>query len=704
MKLIITEKPSVAKIIASVLGKSTLKDGYIDSEKFIITWCVGHLLTPYEPEEYTIDFKKWNIDTLPIIPSEFKYKSIENTKNQLSLVISLIKNKSIKEIINATDAGREGELIFRLVYNYSKSKKPVKRLWISSLEKESILDGFSKMKKGEEYDNLYKAALARQQADWIVGINATRLFSVLYGSVLNIGRVQTPTLAMVVERDFSIKNFVKEAFYNIVIKCEHEEKNFNATSKRFEKLSEAQKIFDIISKEKKVTVKSVENKNKVSKPPELYDLTTLQRESNRIFSFTAKQTLDYAQSLYEKKLITYPRTDSKYISGDMKTSISNLSQKILDFLPFIKDKNVDISHIQNIVNDKKVTDHYAILPTNKVLNQNINTLKNDEIKLLYLICTRLILSISPINKYIETNVTLLSENNEFYAKGKIITDKGYTIISEYYAESLGKKRENEPKENIIPNIKKGEILNFEPSIHQGVTTPPKHYTEDTLLLSMEKAKVNIEKDEQSIITQTSLGTPATRAGIIEKLIKTGFLERNKKQITATNNGINLVKVVPDNIKSPELTSSWESSLEDIEKAKKDFNIFLEEIKEMTKKLILNNKSPIDDYKNIFPKKFENSNIIYKKIKAKCPRCNSNILESKIVFSCENKCGFVIFKNNKFFLDKKIKLGKQLVEELINNKKVFIKNIYSKTKNKTYDANVILKDTGVYVNFELDFEN
>ena len=712
--LIIAEKPSVAKNIAQVVGAKTSKNGYIESNNYVITWCVGHLLELVNAEAYDEKFKTWKLEDLPILPSSFKYTGKKETNKQLKTVISLINDKNITEIINATDAGREGELIFRLVYNHSKSNKPVKRLWISSLERESIENGLQSMKDLSHYDNLYQSAVARQQADWIVGINATRLFTVLYNSTLNIGRVQTPTLNMLVERHHSIQNFKKQPFYNISLTCSDSKNNsFTATSERFTSKEASENLLNMVQQAGKVIVKNVESKEKSSKPPELYDLTTLQREANRLFGFTAKQTLDYAQSLYEKKLLTYPRTDSRYITEDMSESTTALANKLIDNLPYTTSikKHIDSSHLSNVVNNKKVSDHHALMPTQTMFSFDIATLPQAERELLYLVCHRLLSAISSKYIYKETVITLEMENDsaEFTARGKVVLEKGFTLIEEHYKQNLKNKTDiniesdtGENSANDLPSLNQGETLSTTPKLIQGFTSPPKPYTEDTLLLSMEKASVDVMADEQHEKRATSLGTPATRAGIIEKLISADFIVRNKKQLLPTEKGINLIKVVPNNIKSPQLTAEWEATLTEIKQGKKDFNEFLDEIKHLSKELTYENKTPIEEFKDLFPRKTNGKKT--KEIIGKCTRCENDILEWEKVFSCSNKaCEFALFKNSKYFTSKRLELTKDMVKALLKDGKVYVKEIYSEQKDKTYSAYIVLNDDGgKYVGFKLLF--
>jgi len=612
MKLIICEKPSVSRTIAQVVGANSSKDGYIEGNGYIVSWCIGHLLGLVNADAYNPAYKKWTKESLPIIPEEFKYESNIKTKKQLKTVISLIKNKEVSEIINATDAAREGELIFRLVYNHSKSKKPVKRLWISSLERNSILSGLATMKDQSFYDKLYQSALARQQADWLVGINGTRIFSLLYNGTLNIGRVMTPTLNMVVERHLAIQNFVSEPFYNVVLQLVSGTNQLTAKSERMTSKEETDALTQQVNQIKIAIVSKVESKQKSMRPPELYDLTSLQREANRLFGFTAQQTLNLAQNLYEKKLLTYPRTDSKYITTDMAKPTSQLAETMLGKLRFLTKvaDQVDISHISNIVNNKKVSDHHAIIPTQTMFSADLKSLPKSELDLLSLVSARLMAAISTRQIYRETKIEFEVPGVEpkFTANGKVVLEPGFTLIEKCYRESLKLTKDSQKVDVDLPALKKGQQLSAEASTAEGFTSPPKPYTEDTLLLSMEKASVDVIEEEESTKLKTQLGTPATRAAIIEKLIKTGYMLRSKKLILPTDNGINLIKVVPGNIKTPALTAEWEAQLSQIADGQQDFEIFLDNIKKFTQKLVQENQNPIAGFEKLFPRQ------VYKKSK------------------------------------------------------------------------------------------
>ncbi|MCL2016695.1 MAG: DNA topoisomerase 3 [Defluviitaleaceae bacterium] len=682
-KLIICEKPSVAKTIATVVGATTKKDGYIEGNGYKVSWCVGHLLGLAAADQYNESYKKWAVSTLPIIPTDFIHvPNGKETAKQLKTVVSLIKDSGTSEIINAADAGREGELIFRLVYNYSKSNKPVKRLWISSMEKESIVNGLKSMKPQEEYENLYQSAIAREQADWLIGINATRLISCNYGNgnVLNVGRVVSPTLNMIVSRDLAIKNFVKEPFFDVELLCDN---NFKAKYGRIDDKAKAEEIVNIVNRTNKATVANVESKAKSTKPPELYDLTTLQREFNRLFGFTAQETLNIVQNLYEEKILTYPRTDSKYITTDMQASTADLASKLVAKLPFLSNQKLDISNIKNVVNDKKVTDHHAIIPTQTALNADFSKLKDEQAKILTLVSVRLLKAISNNMKYKETVITLnvADVKQPFKAQGKIVLEEGFNFIEKCYRNSLKSAKFAEKEEVAeLPILPIGTELSAVPTLINSFTSPPKPYTEDTLLANMEKANADD--------TKIQLGTPATRAGIIEKLIKQGFVVRSKKQLVATEVGVNLIKMLPNSLKSPQLTAEWEQQLTEINAGKLDYAEFMKDISEFTKEFVYENKQPKAEYKVLIPRKASaNSKCI-----GNCPRCGSDVMNWEKTYSCGNKeCGFVLFKSNGLFDERQIKFTEQVAKDLLSHKKSWITGQLSKKTGKKYDAYITLLD-------------
>lgn len=689
MKLVIAEKPSVAKSIAAVLNSNERKDGFFIGNNYIISWCVGHLVGLATADSYDEKYSKWNYSDLPIIPDKWQYKVASDKTKQIKILSELMKRKDVEAVINACDAGREGELIFRLVYEHNKCKKSIQRLWISSMEEKAIIDGFNNLKSGEDYDNLYNSALCRTRADWIVGINATRLFSVLYGETLNVGRVQSPTLALIVEREQDISNFKKEPFYTPEINCG----NFTAIGEKTKDKSIAEAIVAKCNLRNAVAT-HVSNQEKSISCPKLYDLTTLQREANRMFGYTAQQTLDYLQSLYEKKLTTYPRTDSRYLTDNMENGIKELVQSVFSAVSFLNSMKPTINAKQ-VINNSKVTDHHAIIPTTTMVKSDLTSLPKGELNILHMVCIRLASAVGEKHIYNETVVTLDCEGSLFEAKGKSISVHGW-LLYETVFKSLHKKR-NENESNKLPKISEGEVFeSVKAVLKEGYTQPPKHFNEDTLLSAMEKAGTEDLTEEAE---RKGLGTPATRAGIIEKLIKTKFLERKNKDILPTQKGINLITVLPDNIKSPVLTAEWENQLKQIEQGGLSSKDFMNNISLLVKELVENNTMPNEEYEDLFPN-FKNKGIPI----GKCPRCNHNVIESKKGFFCEDKaCKFALWKNNHFFKSKKKELSKDIATALLKDGRFFMSGLYSEKTGKTYSATVLLDDTGGrYVNFKLEF--
>lgn len=569
MKLVIAEKPSVAMSIAKVLGAKNKKDGYIEGNGYVISWCVGHLIQMANPEKYDEKYQKWNINDLPILPSEYLYEISKYTKKQYQVLKKLLNDKNIKEVINACDAGREGELIFRLVYNHTKSKVPIKRLWISSMEDSAIQNGFSNLKEGLEYQNLYYSALARAKADWLIGMNMSRLYSLLYKQDYSVGRVQTPVLSMIVDRDESIRTFKKEKYFV----GELDLGDFSLTTEIIDNYDE---VYDLIFNKipKTIKISDVVKKEKVTKPDLLYDLTTLQREANKYFGFSAKETLDIAQKLYEKKLITYPRTDSRYLTSDMIVGTINSILGKYDF---------DTNRIKIIFNSEKVTDHHAIIPTASSMQEDVSKLDKNEKEIYEIILNKTHASVAyPLIENI-TKITCVYESNgktyEFTASGKVIKDEGF---SKYFRQYKKEKKENEVT---LPTLSIGDVLEIQNrKVNEKYTSPPKHFTEETLLKAMEIAGTEVlDKDVE--VERKGLGTPATRAGIIETLIKKGFIEREKKNLIATHKGISLISILPNFLINPKTTSLWEMKLYDISTGKYKEDEFLKEIKDYIRETI-----------------------------------------------------------------------------------------------------------------------
>ena len=555
MKLVIAEKPSVALSISKIIGAKNKKDGYYEGNGYKVSWCVGHLIQMANPDAYDEKYAKWKIDDLPIISKEYKYEVAKATNKQFAVLKKLMNDKEIDTVINACDAGREGEAIFRLVYLQASCKKKMKRLWISSMEDSAIKDGFDKLKDGKDYDNLFESAQARAIADWLVGMNISRLYSCLYKQNYSVGRVQTPTLAMIVKRDDEIANFKKEKYYTVELELD----GFTLSTERIDSLEVAEQLKNLL--ENRIEIADVIQKEKITKPDLPFDLTTLQRECNKYFGYSAKQTLDYAQSLYEKKLITYPRTDSRCLTEDMITSTVNNILGKNDF---------DTGRIKTVFNSKKVTDHHAIIPTVSSLSEDISKLPESEAKVYRLISNKFHASVGYPLTQNTTKIVAEFDSFEFTSSGKVIKDEGFT---KYLKEYKGKKDEDIE----LPDVSVGDVLSIEnKDIKEKFTQPPKHFTEDTLLKAMELAG-NDALEKCIEVERKGLGTPATRAGIIENLIYKGFIERDKKNLIATPRGKSLIGIVADNFKSAEMTAQWEMELSDIAQGKSSQKEFLEGI-------------------------------------------------------------------------------------------------------------------------------
>jgi DNA topoisomerase-3 len=688
MNLVIAEKPSVAKSIADVIGATSKKDGYMEGNGYLVTWCVGHLVELASADFYDEKYAKWKYEDLPILPEEWRYVISKGKEKQMKIISALMKQSDVTTIIAATDSGREGELIYRLVYEKLGCNKPIKRLWISSMEESSITEGFINLHDGKEYELLYEAALSRAKADWIVGINATRLFSVLYGQTLNIGRVMSPTLAMIVEREASISSFKSQPFYTIQLDCG----DFTLVSEKFIDKEMAETIYKGCDGQS-VTIEEVEDKEKIEKPPKLYDLTTLQREANRQLGFTAEQTLDYVQSLYEKKLLTYPRTDSRYLTEDMKENTPAVVEAVAGLFLL---GNIQLPiYMEQVIDNSKVSDHHAIIPTICVKDYDIYSLPFGEREILLLVALRLICAVGESSRYNETIITASCNNTIFTAKGKAVISDGFKAVEKKYYASKKEEVEKD-KDKALPHVTQGENFTAKASIKEGKTTPPKHFTDDTLLSAMENANNALED-----IDRKGIGTPATRAGILEKLIKTGFAERKgdkkTKHFVPTNKGISLITVLPEVIKSPQLTAQWEEKLRRIEHGELSSDDFLSEIANMTENLV-RTYEVIKGADVLFPSNSKGESI------GKCPRCGSDVKENKKGFCCENKaCSFALWKENMFFTKKKKKLTKTIAIELLEKGKAKLNGCYSERTGKTYDAIVILDDTGgKYVNFKMEF--
>ena len=676
-KLIIAEKASVGRSIASAVGAKSSHDGYIEGNEYIVTWCVGHLAAMANAEVYDEKYAKWRYDDLPIVPQKWEYVPEKDKAKQFDVIRELMNRDDVDEIINACDAGREGELIFRTVYYLAGCTKTMKRLWISSMEDEAIREGMKNLRLGSEYDGLYRSALCRSRADWLVGINATRLFSILYHRKLNVGRVVSPTLSLIVQRECDIDAFKAELFYTVQLDCD----NFTALSERFKDRNEAEQVLNSCANHT-VTVKSTERKEISERPPLLFDLTTLQRTANRELGYTSQQTLDYLQSLYEKKLCTYHRTDSRYLTYDMVSLIPELTR----ISAKICHSDVPLSLNTTICNSQKVTDHHAIVPTVSAMSADISVLPTGEREILRLVSRQLLCAVSEPFRYAETVAVLDCGGHIFTVKGKETLADGWKA----YTDSA-------PNDKVLPELKEnGEYLVQSVSLKEGTTTPPAHFTEDSLLYAMETAgKEEMPEDAE----RKGLGTPATRAAILEKLIRNGFVERKKSKksvnLIPTHAAFSLITVLPEQLKSPLLTAEWEYRLKQIEHGELNADEFLSDIGDMLSDLTKNYHA-VQGAEVLFP---SGRDVI-----GRCPRCGSEVTESKKGFFCENtQCRFGMWRDNKFWKSKHVTLTKAQASEMLQGGRVHMKELYSEKTGKTYDAYVKLDDNGEFVRYRMEFD-
>ena len=687
--LVVAEKPSVAMSYAKVLGATNRQDGYLEGNGYLVSWCVGHLVELAPPNIYDAKYVKWSIADLPILPERWQYLVSASTKKQFGILQKLMDRPDVDSIVCATDAGREGELIFRLVYQQAGCKKPFSRLWLSSMEENAIREGFAHLKPSTEYDALYNAALCRERADWMVGINASRLFSCLYGQPLAVGRVMTPVLAMTVVREAAIAAFVPEKFYTVDLELTS---GCTASSRRIPEKSVAEKLLEACRREMVATIQRITRKEKSENPPPLYDLTTLQRDANRLLGYSAQQTLDYVQSLYEKKLTTYPRTDSCYITDDDEEMLEELTEELESFLD-ITPADVDeaVPRTRRTVNREKVTDHHAILPTRSMLQADLDALPKGEQNVLKLIIARTLMAVSKPFRYLETLLTTECAGEEFAAKGKEILEEGWKAVErKVLADILDRKQEL----TALPNVAENEcgILNAE--LKEGQTSPPKHFTEDTLLHAMETASADSMPEG---VERQGIGTPATRAATIEKLVQKGFLERkgNKKTkvLLPTDKGKALITVMPEEIQSPEMTVDWETKLLRIERSEMEPSKFMTEINTMITELV----------KNTEMKKGVNA-LMKNKIIGICPNCGANVVEREKGWFCENReCRFVLWKDNAFFKRLGKRLDAHVADKLLRDGRVRLKDCKS-AKGKTYNATVLLScEADGRSKFSLEFE-
>ena len=691
-KLVIAEKPSVAQSLAAVIGAATRKDGYLEGNGWRVSWCVGHLAGLADADSYDPKYAKWRYEDLPILPKHWQMAVGKDKKKQFDVLKQLMNAPDVTEVVNACDAGREGELIFRAVYELAGCQKPMKRLWISSMEDSAIREGFANLRPGADYDGLRDAALCRAKVDWLVGINATRLFSVLYHRTLNIGRVMSPTLALIVQREAEIDTFKPVPFYTIVLELPE----FSVSGERMADKAAAEQL-KTACQGADVTVKKVERKDKSEKPPALYDLTTLQRDANRLLGFTAQQTLDYLQNLYEKKLCTYPRTDSRYLTSDMAEGLPVLVNLVANAMPFRKGIAISCDAAQ-VINDKKVTDHHAVIPTRNLQGADLSGLPVGERMILELVALRLLCAVAEPHSYSETAVTVESAGAEFTAKGKTVKRPGWRALDAAYRATLKNAEPNKGTEDkALPELAEDQTLPLSnAAVKEGKTSPPKHFTEDTLLSAMETAgKDDMPEDAE----RQGLGTPATRAGILEKLVSTGFLERRKSkktvQLMPSKDAVSLITVLPEQLQSPLLTAEWEHRLSEIERGELAPEDFMAGISAMLRELV-GTYQVIKGTEYLFSPPRE--------VVGKCPRCGGDVAELQKGFFCQNEgCKFAIWKNNKWWEMKRKQPTKAIVTVLLKDSCTHVTGLYSEKTGKTYDATVVLEDDGRYVGFKLEFD-
>ena len=687
VQLVIAEKPSVARSIAAVIGATEKQNGYWQGGGYLVSWCIGHLVSFAEAGQYDEKYCKWRYEDLPILPQPWQFIVPDEKKPQFEIVRALLNRSDVDSVTAATDAGREGELIFRFVYQMAGCTKPVKRLWISSMEDAAIREGFANLRPDSDYDALYQSALCRAKADWLVGINATRLFSVLYHKTLTVGRVQTPTLKMLVDRDAKILRFQKEKYYTVGIQSG----SLKAGSGRIASMDEADTLRKACAGASAIC-SSVKREKKTEQPPKLYDLTTLQREANRLFGFTAKQTLDYAQQLYEKKLLTYPRTDSQYLTEDMGQTAQHLVSDLLGLLPFAQGLALT-AEVGRVLNSKKVSDHHAIIPTAEFVKQGFAGLAESEYKLMNLVCSKLLCAVAAPHEYETVTAVFSCAGNEFTAKGKTALVPGWKEIDQRFHSTLKTDGDEETETlNTLPELTEGQSFRVTSTVSEHFTSPPKAYTEDTLLSVMERAGAEDMPEEAE---RKGLGTPATRAAILEKLVQMGFVQRKGKQLVPTKDGINLAVVLPESLTSPALTAEWESRLTEIAKGNADPDEFMAEIEAQVRQLVKTYSCISADKQNLF----QSERVII----GKCPRCSENVYEGKKNFYCGNRsCQFVMWKNDRFFEQRKKAFTPKIAAALLKNGKAKVKGLYSEKTGKTYDATVLLADTGgKYVNYRVE---
>ena len=677
MKLVITEKPSQAFTYAAVLGVKGKRDGYIEGKDYLFSWCLGHLIEMAPPEAYDKKYAVWRKDDLPIIPAKWKYVVSKEKQVQFNILSGLMNREDVTEVINACDAGREGELIFRDLYYLVGCVKPMKRLWLSSMEEDAIREGFQNLHDGAEYDGLYKAALCRVKADWLVGMNATRLFSVLYHRTLNVGRVISPTMAMLVQREADISAFQPQPFYTPVITCG----NAEASGGRFENKADAEAVAAACGPT--ATVTKLERMERVKKAPALFDLTALQREANRRCGFTAQQTLDYLQALYEKKLCSYPRTDSRFLTNDMQDGVKVILLRAAELCGVTPPESYDPS---TVCDSAKVTDHHAIIPTATAAGMGLDELPEGEAKILGLVCWGVLRALAGDCRYSETTMTLNSGGRDFTIKGKAVLDPGWTAY------------EKKEAERTVPDYNEGQTVEITASVHTCTTTAPSHYTEDMLLADMERAG---SKDMPENTERKGIGTPATRAPVLEKLVEGDFVRRKshlkQTRLIPTQTAVSLVSVLPEQLLSPKLTAEWESRLKMVERGELSEYTFMHEIEQMLRDLVYYAK-PVPGGELLFP--------TGRPSVGKCPRCGANVSESrnKKGYFCERTdCSFALWKDSSYLKAKRITLTQDMAKELLAHGKAMVRGMYSDRSDSTYDAMLVLVDDGKRTSYRVSFD-
>ena len=688
--LVIAEKPSVAQSYAKNLSAYKREDGYLEGESCIVSWCLGHLAEYAQPEEYDPKYEKWQFDDLPILPEAWKLKVSKDKKKQFDVLKGLMNRSDVEYLVNGCDAGREGELIFQRVYVLAGCRKPVKRLWISSMEDAAIQKGFQTMKSEEEYKNLCMAAVCRAQADWLIGMNGTRAYTTRYFKRLVVGRVQTPTLAMLAERQERIEHFQKEAFYKVALT----DGKLTVVSENIAN-EEAADLLAALCNGSTAVVTQMKKERKKSFPPKLYDLTSLQREANRYFGYTAKRTLDMLQELYEEKLVTYPRTDSQFVTEDMKDSVEELVGKMPVLLPFVD--YGQLGHgIKRVINNAKVSDHHAILPTKEVVEKGIADLPADKKNLMMLICQQLVQATGEEYLYEQTDITVKCQEHDFKARGKIPVQMGFKEVEKAFKQLCVKAEpvEEKEKETSIPaGYEEGMRLfpvKAEKTTHY--TSPPKPFNEDTLLAAMETAG---NKEFDSETEKKGLGTPATRASIIEKLVSSGYAQRKGKQILPSTEGMELVKVMPEYLKSAVMTAEWENQLLMMEKGQITDTQFMGEITSLVRKILEVCREIPEEERRRFQTERE--------VIGKCPVCGCDVFEGKQNFYCSNRqCDFALWKENRFLGNMEKNLDKKMARELLDKACTHVKGLYSKKKDMKFDADLLLTLEDGKPRFHLEF--